>query len=136
MEEEIIFKGHQNIKSTHKTTIEVTKDAHLTPRGDCIIGVNANKGCDDLSDQFKNRLKDDNVIKISIIVDNYEYSFNAFGSKQLILSNKHDIVIRKSNFVCNRTLCIKSQKASIDIPRDIIQLLKEGRRGMLLLYIE
>lgn len=137
MEEEIIFKGHKNIRCTHKTTLEVTKDKHLTPRGDCIIGVDANKGCADLSDRFKRTLKDTNLIKISLIVDNYEYSFNAYGNKQLTLSNKHDMVIRKSSFISDRTLCIRSKKASIDIPREIIQLLKDPeKKGVLLLSIE
>ncbi|RMF31584.1 MAG: DUF371 domain-containing protein, partial [Candidatus Nitrosothermus koennekii] len=95
MEEEVIFKGHQNIRCRHKTTLEVTKDDYLTPRGDCIIGINANKACYDLSDRFKNALRKSKVT-IKIIVGNYEYSFNAYGSKELILSNKRDMVIRKS----------------------------------------
>ncbi len=137
MEEEILFKGHENIRGNHKNTIEVTKDDHLSLRGDCIIGIKANKACNDLSEQFKELIKREYKVKVAIIVDNYEYSFYAQGNRDLTLNHKHDIVIRKSNFICNRTLCIKSEKASIDIPREIISLLNDpNEQGILLLSIE
>ncbi|MFX0070300.1 MAG: DUF371 domain-containing protein, partial [Candidatus Hermodarchaeota archaeon] len=34
-------------------TLEITKDAHLTDRGDCIVAVKADKACLDLSKEFK-----------------------------------------------------------------------------------
>ena len=137
MEEEIVFRGHENIQALHRTTLEVTKDRELSLRGDCIIGVNANKACYDLQDRFKELLKKGYMLNISIIVDDYEYRFEAYGSKDLILSHKHDIVIRKSDYICTRTLAIKSSKASIDIPRSIINRLKDpNTKGILLLRIE
>ena len=57
VQDEVIFYGHPNIRSLHAKTIEITKDEHLTPRGDCIIGVKANKACADLDESFKHRLK-------------------------------------------------------------------------------
>ena len=35
----VIARGHPNIRATHKTTLEVTKEKELSPRGDCIIGI-------------------------------------------------------------------------------------------------
>ena len=29
--------GHRNIRATHRSTFELTKDDYLTHRGDCII---------------------------------------------------------------------------------------------------
>ena len=57
MKYEIEFFGHENIRSNHKKTIEITKESHLTPRGDCIVGVNANSSCADLPEELKNKLK-------------------------------------------------------------------------------
>ncbi len=57
MRYEITFFGHENIRSNHKKTIEITKESHLTSRGDCIVGVNANSSCVDLPDELKNKLK-------------------------------------------------------------------------------
>ena len=55
--EEVLFTGHSNVQSLHSRTIEITKDKELTLRGDCIIGVNANKSCKDLSDKIKEKIK-------------------------------------------------------------------------------
>jgi hypothetical protein len=41
VEEFIEARGHKKIRGTHRTTFEFTKEAHLTERGDCIIGVRA-----------------------------------------------------------------------------------------------
>ncbi|MGA7043503.1 MAG: DUF371 domain-containing protein, partial [Nitrososphaeraceae archaeon] len=47
-QDEVIFYGHANIRSVHPRTIEITKDPNLTLRGDCIVGISANKSCSDL----------------------------------------------------------------------------------------
>jgi hypothetical protein len=36
-----------------------------------------------------------------------------------------DIVIRKSDFVCSRTLLVRSDKAACDIEREMVELLKD-----------
>ena len=138
MEEEILFYGHPNITALHEMTIEVTKAESLTQRGDCIIGVNANKACYDLKDGLKRRLRDENsVVRMSIMMDDKEYDFVAYGSPSLILTNKHDIVIRKSRFVCPRTLAIRCDKASNNLPKDIVRMLKDpARKGVLLINVE
>ncbi|MEM3095074.1 MAG: DUF371 domain-containing protein, partial [Nitrososphaera sp.] len=48
VQDEVIFYGHPNVQSLHGKTVEITKDEHLTLRGDCIIGVRASKACADL----------------------------------------------------------------------------------------
>lgn len=136
MEEHISFKGHRNIMATHRSTLEITKDEHLTLRGDCIIGVSADKACHDLSPQFKERLKC-SMVKVMLIVGEYEYGFNSYGDKYLRLEDKHEIVIRKSNYICARTLSIRSERASIDIPREMIQLLRDkDTKGIMILSTE
>ncbi|RLF17024.1 MAG: DUF371 domain-containing protein, partial [Thermoprotei archaeon] len=35
--EEIIAWGHPNIRALHRSTMEITKEPYVTPRGDCII---------------------------------------------------------------------------------------------------
>jgi len=138
MEEEILFYGHPNVTALHEMTIEVTKAESLTPRGDCIIGVNASKACYDLSGELKRRLRDENsIVRMSIMVDDKKCDFVAYGSPSLILTNKHDIVIRKSGFVCPRTLAIRCDKASNNIPKDIVRMLKDpARKGVLHISVE
>lgn len=125
VQEEIVFYGHGNIQSFHTRTIEITKNPNLTLRGDCIIGVSANKSCWDLSDKLKHSLKDDNSsIIIDVIVGNMSFIINGLGNSGLLLLSRHDIVIRKSSFICERTMAIQCDKASSDIPREMIRSLQ------------
>jgi hypothetical protein len=138
LEEEILFHGHPNIRALHRMTIEVTRDENLTRRGDCIIGVRASRACSDLPDAMKRRLADAaSVVGISVIVSNAKYEFEARGSQALILTHKHDMVIRKSSFVCPRTLAVRSERASSDLPREMIGMLRDpGTKGLLLIRAE
>ncbi|MGY5149153.1 MAG: DUF371 domain-containing protein [Candidatus Nitrosopumilus sp. bin_68KS] len=128
MKFEIHFSGHENIRSNHKNTIEITKESHLTPRGDCIIGVNATSSCADLPLELKKQLKNSDLkIKFSIRVDDKEFVLEGKGHPELTLSHTEDIVIRKSDFICPRTLAIKCDKASDLLPRDMVVLLQDPK---------
>ncbi|MBT8172971.1 MAG: DUF371 domain-containing protein [Nitrosopumilus sp.] len=128
MKFEIEFSGHENIRSNHQKTIEITKESHLTPQGDCIIGVNATCSCADLPLELKTQLKDPDLkIKFSIRVADKEFVLEGKGHPELILSHTEDIVIRKSDFICPRTLAIKCDKASDLLPRDMVTLLQDPK---------
>lgn len=138
VQDEIIFYGHPNVCSTHTKTIEITKAPALSLRGDCIIGVNANKACRDLKPSLKHLLQQaDLTVKIEIEVNDLSFAIDGSSDSRLSLLNDHEIVIRKSDFVCPRTAAICCNKSSSDIPRDIVQLL--GRRqtqGLLRISID
>lgn len=128
MQFEIEFTGHENIRSNHQRTLEITKESHLTPRGDCIIGVNAKSSCADLPEELKNKLKNpDSKVNFSIKVGDEEFVMEGKGHPDLILSHTEDIVIRKSDFVCPRTLAIKCDKASDLLPRSMVKLLQDPK---------
>jgi uncharacterized protein len=137
-QEEIVFYGHRNVQSFHTRTIEITKDPNLTLRGDCIIGVSANKSCWDISDKLKHSLKDDDsYIIIDVIVGNMSFIVNGLGNSRLILLSRHDIVIRKSSFICERTIAIQCNKASSDIPREMVLSLQNPEtKGVLQITTE
>jgi hypothetical protein len=123
--DEIEFYGHPNVLATHHKSIEITKDDYLTPEGNCIIGIKANKACINLNPRLQKIIKNDNIpILVEIIVGDDKFQINGFGNKNLTLIHQHDVVIRTSNFVCSRTALIKCDKASIHIPREIISKLK------------
>jgi hypothetical protein len=126
VQDEVIFYGHPNIRSLHTKTIEITKDEHLTPRGDCIIGVKANKACADLDESFKHRLKSNlSVIKIEIMAGDESFLISGRGDERLSMLNANDIVIRKTNFVCPRTMSVLCDKASSDVPRKLVRILQD-----------
>ncbi len=120
MKFEIEFSGHKNIRSNHQKTLEITKESHLTTQGDCIVGVNASSSCSDLPQELKNKLKSENTLVIfTIKVDDQEFTIKGKGHPELTLTHLNDIVIRKSNFVCPRTLSVNCDKASDLLPRKL-----------------
>lgn len=120
-EERITFLGHRNIRCLHNKTIEVTKAPLLSTKGDCIAGVSASKACNDLDLEFKAKLSETGrKVYLQFIVDSISFEVFGFTDRRLTLLDKHDIVIRKSNFVCPRTLCVLCNKASSDMPRDLV----------------
>ena len=125
---EIPFSGHENIRSLHKNTIEITKESNLTTSGDCIIGVNAKHGCNAIPKKIKEKLRNPNSkVVFSIIVNDYTFKIIGTGHKDLICSDPNDIVLRKSNYVCPRTLAVNCNKASDSIPRKLIQMLQDPK---------
>jgi len=125
---EIQFSGNKNIRSTHQKTIEITKESHLTPQGDCIVGVNATSSCADLPQELKNKLKVPGAkVTFSIRVGEYEFTIKGRGDPDLILTHSEDIVIRKSDFICPRTLAVKCDKASDLLPREMVLLLRDPK---------
>ena len=123
--EEIEFYGHSNITGTHKSTLEITTEKHLTEKGDCIIGVNAKTACNTLNSKIKEEIqKDNNQITIELIVEDMKFKTKAMGSSKLSLKHKKDIVLRKSKFTCTRTVGINAENAAIDIPREMISKLR------------
>ena len=138
MKIEIPFSGHGNILSLHKKTIEITKDSHLTINGDCIIGVNANLACIDLPEKFKKKVQNsDSEIIFTIKVGPHSFTIHGKGSEKLTLKHKNDIVLRKSAFVCSRTLAINCDMASDDIPREIIkELQSQNAAGIMIIEVK
>jgi uncharacterized protein len=126
VQDEVTFYGHPNIRSLHAKTIEITKDEHLTPRGDCIIGVKADKACADLEESFKHRLKSNSsVVRMEIVVGDESFLILGMGDERLSMLNAHDIVIRKTNYVCPRTMSVLCDKASSDMPRKLVKMLQD-----------
>lgn len=124
--EAIEARGHPNVLATHKTTLEITKEAALTKRGDCIIAVDAKKAAADLSAEFKEAAKRENAeITILIEADGEREAVKAKGSPLLTFEHTADMVIRKSSYVCSRTIAISADKAAVDLSRKLIEKLRD-----------
>ena len=125
----ILGYGHENIQATHKTTFEITKEAQLSRGGDCIIAVSADKTMADFSSEFKENLHKEKA-KIMILIEAGDAAevVNAFGSPRLILTHRTDMVVRKSNYICNRTLAIQADKAACDLSRKLVEKLKNPKQ--------
>ena len=121
-------RGHPNIRATHPTTFEITREEHLTPRGDCIIAVGADKGARDLSEAFKEAARREEAeitITIEVPSRGLREVVRARGHPGLAFDHPTDMVIRKSDYVCGRTVAIRADKAARDLPRELVEALKD-----------
>ncbi len=132
----ILGYGHENILSIHPTTLMITKDVHLSKNGDCIVSVAADKPLNKLSSKFKSELRKLNA-KLTIVIeaDNLIEKITAYGSPNLILTHPTDMVIRKSDYICNRTIAIKADKASKDLSRMFVEKLKDPTQKIKIILI-
>ena len=130
----ITAKGHPLIQCTHTTTIELTKDAYLTKNGTCILGIEASKACYDLNPLLKKKITDGEKITVIIKTGEIIDSFYGFGHRNLTLLNKKDIVFRKSNYLCDRTILIKCSKSSSELNRNTIKKIISSKEQFSIIF--
>ena len=89
----------------------------------------ADKAAADLNQTFKDTLRKPNA-KLTIIInaDGLTEQINASGSPKLILTHPTDIVIRKSDYISDRTLAINADKSANDLSRELVEKLKNPKQ--------
>ena len=121
--------GHPNITARHKTTLEFTKDKELSLRGDCIVGVKADFSLS-LLKKFIKSLKTNTrknskgifmKIKIIIKVDDLTEEINCEINPDF--NSDREMVIRKSDFVDERTFAVRADKSASELDKGIVELL-------------
>jgi len=117
--------GHPNILGTHKTTLEFTKEHELSLKGDCIIGVNSDFNLIEI----KKFIKEQKNKKVAIIIAPEFKKFQEVIIAELNpnFSSEKEFVIRKTDFVSERTFAISSNKAAFGLNRGLIDYLKEKK---------
>jgi hypothetical protein len=121
----IVFHGHPLVMALHPTTIEITTEDHLTERGDCIVGVGAERGCAQLTDIVKSGIRRaSSRIQIRLVVGADFFTVSASGDPRLTLAHPHDLVVRKSHFISDRTVAVGANAAAKDIPRRMVARLR------------
>jgi hypothetical protein len=126
MEYTFIVKGHPNITSKHKTTLEFTKDPDIGIKADCIIGVKSPVSMDNIPKEISHAIKEDNrPITLKLETENVADTIRGYGHHKLTLDHPTDMVSRKSDFKCSRTLMINADKGAIDLKTDLIKDLRD-----------
>jgi hypothetical protein len=120
--------GHANVKATHKNTIEFTKDKELTPKGDCILGVNSDF---DLK-KIKAFTRDKKKLKCKITAGNVSDEFEFIPNPKF--NDSHEMVFRLGEFASERTIGIRAEKAAKHIKREIVEKLKKGEKAVIYFY--
>jgi len=118
--------GHPKIRATHATTLEITKEAQLTDRGNCIVAVDASKGAMDLSLEFHNLVKNNStIIKLTLKAENLSETVTGRGDPRLTLDHPRDLVARRSAYVCSRTIMLEADKSSSDLSRELVGAIRD-----------
>jgi len=126
VEEVLEARGHAAIIAMHEMSFEITKETHLTRKGDCIVGVAATKGAANLSKEFKAVAENDaSTITVILSAGGIEVKARGKGSSKLQFTHPTDLVARKSTYTCPRTLMISSNIAACEFPRRFVALTKD-----------
>jgi hypothetical protein len=129
MEYTFIVNGHPNITSLHRTTFEFTKDENIGKTADCIIGVKSPVSMDNIPKEICKSIKEDNkLITLRLETENAVDEIKGYGHHELTLNHPTDMVIRKSEFKCSRTLMINADKAAKDLKTELIEDLKDSKQ--------
>jgi len=115
--------GHYNILATHKTTLEFTKDKELSLKGDCIVGAKADFELSKLRELIKKTKNN----KIIITIKTTKIQEKIYAELNPSFNSNKEFVIRKTNFVSERTFAIKANKAAFELNRHLIDFLKEKK---------
>lgn len=113
------------VAAKHRTTFMITKEKWLGPRGDCIIGVGAEKSAAELDPDLKRLALLGGPVIIRLGAGGYRDEVRAWGHPSLTFSHPTDIVVRKSRFVCGRTLAVGASKAAADLSRVLVAALRK-----------
>jgi len=128
MQYTFLARGHPNVTSLHKTTFEVTMDNQMGNTADCIVGIFAEASLDDLPVRIKETIRNEKqLIRVLLETENSIDEIKGYGHPSLTLDHSNDMVCRKSDYTCSRTLMIKADKAASEIKRELVEDLKEGK---------
>jgi len=126
MEEVLRARGHEHVAGTHESTFEVTTDDWLTPAGDCIVGVAAERAPAAFDPAFVAACRDaDATISVTLSVDGHEQTVRGRGDPALTFESDRSMVVRTSDYVDDRTVCVGADAAATDLDRDLVAALDE-----------
>jgi hypothetical protein len=115
----------------------VTTDDYLTPAGDCILGIEANRAPADVDREFVTACQShDATLVATISVAGYTETIEGRGHPDLTFENERSFVGRTSEYVDDRTVMVGADTAAGDIDRDLVGALAAGGDLTLTLTVE
>lgn len=129
--------GHKDVKATHRSTLEITKDDYLTPMGDCIVAIRSEVACRDLPNEVKDCLRNGRA-RVTIIFEGGGYidKVVGWGDPRLTLSSNESIVVRRSNYIDERTLAVRADKSAAELDRGLVKYLQDMGKVRITIIIE
>ncbi|ELY95006.1 hypothetical protein C483_01531 [Natrialba hulunbeirensis JCM 10989] len=127
MQEIIHAQGHEHVSAEHASTFEVTTDDYLTPAGDCILAINADRAPADFDPDFIDACQNaDATITVTIEADGHTETVTGRGDPALEYTNERSAVGRTSEYVDDRTIMVGAEFAAEGFDRDLVEALSGG----------
>mgnify|MGYP006290757885 CR=1 FL=1 len=125
--EVIHARGHENVQSTHESTFEVTSDDWLTPAGDCILAIEADRTPADFSETFVEAAQShDAEITATLSTDDHTHTITGRGHPDLTYTDDRSAVGRTSDYVDDRTIMVGAEGAAEHVDRELVDALADG----------
>lgn len=136
MDETIRAHGHRHVSATHTSTFEVTTDDFLTPAGDCILAIAADRAPSSFDDAFVEACRDaDTEITATVEVDGHTQSVTGHGHPDLTFESDRSAVARTSEYVDDRTVLVGAEHAAAGFDDGIVAALSSGAAVTLTLTV-
>nr|WP_313685284.1 DUF371 domain-containing protein [Halobellus sp. DFY28] len=132
MREVVHARGHENVSAEHGSTFEITTDDWLTPAGDCILAVEADRAPAAFADAFVDACRNrDATIRATLTAttdegDTHTATIVGRGHPGLSFENERSHVGRTSDYVDDRTILVDADAAAADLDRDLVDALAAG----------
>lgn len=141
--------GHEHVTAEHVSTFEVTADDWLTPAGDCIVGVEADRTPRDFDPAFRKACQDaDATVTATIAIEAEEGKEDGVdpehtveivgrGDPDLTLLDDRSMVGRTSAYTDDeRTILVDGDGAAADLDRELVAALADGAPMTLRLEVD
>jgi len=125
--ETIRARGHEHVQATHASTFELTSDDWLTPAGDCILGIEADRTPADFADSFVEAAQSvDAEITATLSAGDHTHTITGRGHPDLSFEDDRSAVGRTSDYTCERTIMIGADSAAESVDRELVEALADG----------
>lgn len=140
-QERIHAHGHENVRGEHESTVELTTDDWLTPAGDCIVGIEADKTPAEFDEAFVEACQSaDATITAEFVVETGEETLTdtltGRGDPDLTFEGDRSLVGRTSDHVDDRTVYVGADGAAADLDRGLVAALANDASLTLTLTVE
>ncbi|MEM4781204.1 MAG: DUF371 domain-containing protein [Halalkalicoccus sp.] len=127
MEEVVHARGHENVSAEHASTFEVTTDDWLTPAGDCILAVEADRAPAEFDPAFVEACREPATeIAVTVEAGGHTERVVGRGDPGLSFESERSMVGRTSEYVDGRTVMVGAEKAAAGFDRELVRALAEG----------
>jgi len=125
--ETIHARGHEHVSAEHASTFEFTSDDWLTPAGDCILAVEADRTPADFDPAFVDAAQSvDAEITATLSTDEHSHTITGRGDPALTFEDDRSAVGRTSDYTCERTIMVGADGAAESVDRELVTALAKG----------